>query len=97
MFELIFLWLIICQFVKFVVFLALFYKKSVVNSKLKIMIEKKGTMKYVKTSWWDKTNKNSKFGEKVIWFGMLEKIFFPTFLVLRVCTCIKVGVIFLSG
>ena len=45
MFELIFLWLIIRQFVKFVVFLALFYKKSVVNSKLKIMIEKKGTMK----------------------------------------------------
>ena len=51
-------------------------------------------MKWVKTSWWDKTNKNSKFSEKVIWFGMWEKIFFSTFLVLRVCTCIKVGVLF---
>ena len=29
------------QFVKFVVFITLFHKKSVVNSKLKIMIEKK--------------------------------------------------------
>ena len=41
MFEWIFLWLIISQFVKFVVFIALLHKKSVVNSKLKIMIEKK--------------------------------------------------------
>ena len=29
------------QFVKFVVFIVLFYKKRVVNNKLKIMIEKK--------------------------------------------------------
>ena len=36
-----FLWLITRQFVKFVVFITLFHKKSVVNSKLKIMIEKK--------------------------------------------------------
>ena len=41
MFELIFLWLIIHQFVKSVVFLALLHKKSVVNSKLKTMIENK--------------------------------------------------------
>ena len=33
--------MITCQFVKFVVFIALFQKKRVVNSKLKIMIEKK--------------------------------------------------------
>ena len=41
MFEWIFLWLITRQFVKFVVFIALLRKKSVVNIKLKIMIEKK--------------------------------------------------------
>ena len=41
MFEWIFLWLVIRQFVKFVVFIALLHKKSVVNSKLKIMVEKK--------------------------------------------------------
>ena len=41
MFELIFLWLITHQFVKFMVFVALLHKKSVVNSKLKTMIEKK--------------------------------------------------------
>ena len=41
MFELIFLWLITHQIVKFMVFIVLLHKKSVVNSKLKTMIEKK--------------------------------------------------------
>ena len=41
MFEWIFLWLIIHQFVKFVVFITLLHKKSIVNSKLKLVIEKK--------------------------------------------------------
>ena len=96
MFERIFLWLIISQFVKFVVFIALIHKKSVVNCKLKIMIEKKWTMKWVKTSRWDKTNKNSIFGEKcdMIWYVGDDFFFSPTFLVLRVCTCIKVEVFF---
>ena len=37
--------MIIRQFVKFVVFIAVFHKKSVVNSKPKIMIEKKRSNK----------------------------------------------------
>ena len=27
--------------------------------------------------WWDKTNKNSKFHEKVIWFGIFFREFQP--------------------
>ena len=77
MFEWIFLWLIIHQFVKFVVFITLLHKKSIVNSKLKLVIEKKKEQwNGWRRTWWDKTNKNSIFGEKVIWFGMCEKIFF---------------------
>ena len=94
MFEWTFLCLIIRQFVKFVVFIAVFHKKSVVNSKPKIMIEKK---------------RSNEMGEDVRneiklirivnsmqkWYDLVcgRRFFFPTFLILRVCTCIKVGVL----
>ena len=96
MFEWIFLWLIIHQFVKFVVFITLLHKKSIVNSKLKLVIEKKKEQwNGWRRTWWDKTNTNYKFGDKsdMIWY-MGEDFFFPTFLVLRVYTCIKAGVFF---
>ena len=57
------------------------YKKSVVNSKLKIMIEKKRSNEMGEDMWWDTIDKNSKFSENVIWFGMwrsmsLDECFF---------------------
>ena len=64
-----FLWLIISQFVKLVVFITLLHKKSVVNNNLKIMIEKKNEQwNGWKGTWWDDL--------------VSEKIFFPTFLVI---------------
>ena len=66
MFEWIFLRLITHQFVKFVVFIALLHNKSVVNSKLIIMIE-------------EKKKRNNDIGEdiggeiKLIWIVNLVK------------------------
>ena len=89
--------MITCQFVNFVVFIILFHKKIVVNGKLKIVIEKKRNNEMVGDIHGEiKLMRIVNLVKKLHDLVRGRNFFFPTFLVLRVRTCIKVRVFFLS-